>query len=153
MNLKLCASLVKMLQEPGTMWLLLFCDLCHSSLRMLGFLLSLVIQVFEVHELGISLDHHLRTGFVVSLHSLAHSGGRNFERKKQTFSIGFSQIFLICWTSIRSVLMHVRSWVFTITLPNFIAILGWVRQRRCHVRNKIRGAGPLSWGYFNHLRS
>ena len=40
----------------------------------------------------------LRPSFVVSLHSLGHSGGSQFKRKKQTFSADFSQFFnhLIC---------------------------------------------------------
>ena len=41
-----CPSPVRMFQKSGTMWLLLFCDLCHSSLRMLISLLCLVIKVF-----------------------------------------------------------------------------------------------------------
>ena len=48
---------------------------------------------FEVHELGISLDHHLTTSFVVSLHSFGHSGGRKLERKKQIFFYRFFSIF------------------------------------------------------------
>ena len=49
---------------------------------------------FEVHELGISLDYHLRTSFVVSLHSSGHSGDRKLEQKKRIFSISFSHFFL-----------------------------------------------------------
>ena len=51
-------------------------------------------KLSELHELGISLDHHLRTSFVVSLHSLGHSGGSQIERKRQIFSIGLSQFSL-----------------------------------------------------------
>ena len=40
--------------------------------------------VLQAHELGISLDHHPKTSFVVSLHSLGLSGGRKFEWKKHS---------------------------------------------------------------------
>ena len=59
-----------------------------------NFLVWAYQSFFEVHELGISLDYHLRTSFVVSLHSSGHSGDRTLERKKRIFSISFSQFFL-----------------------------------------------------------
>ena len=93
MNLKLCASLVKMLQEPGTMWLVLICDFVTVPWECSAPCWEWLWKFFEVHELSISLDHHLRTSFVVSLHSLGHSGGRKFEWKIRLFYRFFS-IFL-----------------------------------------------------------
>ena len=129
-NLKLCPLLVKILQEPGTMWLLLFCHLCHTSLRMLSPLLCLFIKVVSVHELGIPLDHHLRPSFVVSLHSLGHSGG---SEKSRLFLPIFLNFLLIYCIIIWSVVMRVSSWICTTPLPNFLCNRMGIAWDRGHV--------------------
>ena len=107
------------------MWLLLFWDLCHTSLRMLSPLLCLIIKVF----LGswtwyISGPPH-GNKFCRESPLPGTQWWQPIQAKNQTFSADFSQFSLnlyciIIW----SVVMRVSSWVCTTLLPNFIAI-GW----------------------------
>ena len=106
MNLKLCASLVKMLQKPGTMWLVLFYDLCHSSLRMLSFLLCLGINVFWGSWTWYVTGPSPANYFCWESPLLWTWWWQKIGAKKADFSIVFSRCRII-WSDV----MHVSSWV------------------------------------------